>query len=141
MRTLPFSRTERALLGALFAFLALNYALRFTLASREPFSVIETPAQAVEAPKTAGAPQALQLSGLPNEGEPRPFDLLAFLNEAPAERLAELPGIGPVLAGRIVARREEAGSFRRVEEVTSVPGIGPARLERLLAFAREGTGP
>lgn len=133
MRSLAFfSRTERALLGALVAILSVNYVLRFGLAPREPISVIDAAAQAAEAPQGAG---------LPRDGRPRSFDLLALLNEAPAERLAELPGIGPVLAERIVARRQEVGPFRRAEEITSVPGIGPARLERLLVFAQEETGP
>lgn len=138
MRNLPFSRTERALLGALLAFLAASHGLRFALAPPEPLSVIEPPSSAAPAAFPEGSPGPL---GLADEGEPEPFDLLAFLNEASAERLTELPGIGPVLAGRIVARREEAGPFRRVEDVASVPGIGPARLEQLRAIAREGAMP
>ncbi|MCS6880876.1 MAG: helix-hairpin-helix domain-containing protein [Oscillochloridaceae bacterium] len=46
------------------------------------------------------------------------------LNRASAAELEELPGIGPTLAGRIVARREEQGPFRTVEELREVTGIG-----------------
>lgn len=46
------------------------------------------------------------------------------LNRASAAELEELPGIGPTLAGRIVARREEQGPFRAVEELREVTGIG-----------------
>lgn len=48
------------------------------------------------------------------------------LNTATAAELDSLPGIGPVLAERIVAHRGEAGPFRSVEQLDDVPGIGPA---------------
>jgi competence protein ComEA len=50
--------------------------------------------------------------------------------------LDSLPGIGPVLAGRIVAWREEHGRFRSLEELADVEGIGPALLERLAPSVR-----
>ena len=53
------------------------------------------------------------------------------LNDATAERLASLPGIGEVLAGRIVGYREEHGAFASVEELTNVPGIGEGKLESI----------
>ena len=40
--------------------------------------------------------------------------------------LDALPGLGPVLAQRIVDHRSEQGPFRSVEELDDVPGIGPA---------------
>jgi competence protein ComEA len=40
--------------------------------------------------------------------------------------LDALPGIGPVLAQRIVEHRSREGPFRSVEELDDVPGIGPA---------------
>ncbi len=53
------------------------------------------------------------------------------LNLASAEELDRLPGIGPVLAGRIVQYRLRHGRFTRVEELLGVRGIGPRLLERL----------
>ncbi|MCS7166006.1 MAG: helix-hairpin-helix domain-containing protein [Gemmatales bacterium] len=53
------------------------------------------------------------------------------LNRASAEALTALPGIGPKLAQRIVAYRDEHGPFRRVDELLRVPGIGPKTLARI----------
>jgi competence protein ComEA len=48
------------------------------------------------------------------------------LNAATAADLDALPGIGPVLAERIVDHRADHGPFRSVDELDDVPGIGPA---------------
>jgi competence protein ComEA len=51
---------------------------------------------------------------------------LVDLNTAGVAELDALPGIGPVLAQRIVEYRSRQGPFRSVEELDDVPGIGPA---------------
>jgi competence protein ComEA len=53
------------------------------------------------------------------------------INVASAAVLDGLPGIGPVLAQRIVDHRERSGPFRSVEQLADVPGIGPAILAGL----------
>lgn len=53
------------------------------------------------------------------------------LNRATAAELEALPGVGPVLAARIVAWREEHGPFTAVEDLLDVPGIGEAKLAEL----------
>jgi competence protein ComEA len=50
------------------------------------------------------------------------------VNRAEASDLEELPGVGPVLAERIVAHREANGPFETVEDLLEVPGIGEAKL-------------
>lgn len=53
------------------------------------------------------------------------------LNTADAAALETLPGIGPALAERILAYREEHGGFRAVEDLLKVSGIGPRKFEAL----------
>jgi competence protein ComEA len=65
----------------------------------------------------------------------RPLDL----NRATAEDLEGLPGIGPALAARILAARQER-LFSSIEDLERVPGIGPATLQRLRALVAVGAG-
>ncbi|MCF6507637.1 competence protein ComEA [Blastococcus sp. MG754426] len=53
------------------------------------------------------------------------------LNTAGVAELDALPGIGPVLAQRIVDHRSRVGAFGSVEELDEVPGIGPAKAAEL----------
>jgi len=50
------------------------------------------------------------------------------LNRADATQLQDLPGVGPVLAERIVSYREANGPFQTVDDLLDVPGIGEAKL-------------
>ncbi len=63
------------------------------------------------------------------------------LNRATWEDLHALPGIGPVLAARIVEYREEHGPFTSTEELTRVAGIGVKRLSQISPFLRVETTP
>ena len=60
------------------------------------------------------------------------------INRADAEQLTALPGIGEVLAGRIVAYREENGSFLSTQELQNVEGIGEKRLDAILDLITVG---
>ena len=60
------------------------------------------------------------------------------LNRADAEGLSALPGIGPVLAERIIAVRAARGGFSTIDELAEVPGIGPRLLERLAPLLELG---
>ena len=58
------------------------------------------------------------------------------LNRATQAELEELPGVGPVTAGRIIAWREEHRRFTRVEELQEVDGIGPKTYAQLAPHVR-----
>lgn len=56
------------------------------------------------------------------------------LNSATREQLESLPGIGPVLAGRIMEHRDRRGGYSSIADLMEVPGVGPATLARLRAL-------
>lgn len=62
-------------------------------------------------------------------------DSLVNINRADATDLDSLPGIGPVLADRIVADREAHGPFVSVDDLGRVSGIGQALLGGLAGLA------
>jgi len=58
------------------------------------------------------------------------------LNNATAQQLDALPGVGPVLAQRIVQYREQHGGFQSVDQLRHVSGFGERRLQDLRALLR-----
>ncbi|TWE13297.1 ComEA family DNA-binding protein [Rudaeicoccus suwonensis] len=60
------------------------------------------------------------------------------INTADAAGLDSLPGVGPVLAERIIQWRQENGRFTSVDDLGEVSGIGEKMLERLRPLVRVG---
>ena len=56
------------------------------------------------------------------------------LNTATADQLEAIPGIGPVLAQRIIEYRQTRGRFQSVDELLEVRGIGAKRLENMRPY-------
>jgi len=56
------------------------------------------------------------------------------INVAGVESLQKLPGIGPVMAKRIIAHRQKNGYFKSFKDLLEVKGIGPATLEKIRPF-------
>ena len=80
------------------------------------------------------------------EGSPEPLPtwqpaaspgrVAVSLNLATVEELEGLPGIGPVLARRIVEDRARNGQYTRPEDLLRVKGIGPKTLDKLRPYLR-----
>lgn len=75
---------------------------------------------------------ALSSAAIADDGEsglevPGPLNL----NTATKHQLVALPGIGEVMAERILRHREDHGPFRDIEELRSIKGISKRSLEKL----------
>jgi len=61
----------------------------------------------------------------------RPIAEKVDLNRATEKDFEALPGIGPVLAERIVEYRQSRGAFREIDQLRHVKGIGKKKFERI----------
>lgn len=65
-------------------------------------------------------------------------DYLLDINTATKVQLMELPGIGEVIAERIIAYRTTNGDFRAISDLLNVDGIGETKLQQIKGFIRIG---
>ncbi|MBK7188217.1 MAG: helix-hairpin-helix domain-containing protein [bacterium] len=97
---------------------------------------------AVTEPGAGPAPEAA--AGAPPEGDRTlrspasrrkggPAAPLA-INTCSVDSLQMLPGVGPVMAGRIDAARRQGVVFRKPADLLGIKGIGPATVSRLAPF-------
>lgn len=100
-------------------------------------------ASAPRVPQTAHAPSsAKSKSGASIGAAGKPTKLVSAsqgqvnINTADAEKLQELPGIGPAMAGRIVGYRQQAGGFQKAEDLMNVGGIGPKKFSRIAPLVK-----
>ena len=127
-------RTEILLLSAAAIFLFLLEGLTAVWKTPEGVTIRtdrEAPVSAETGRETDGAV-------LTEEPSPEPDGKLN-INTAGAAELTALPGIGEVLAERIVAYREEHGPFTAVEDIQNVPGIGEGKLAAIADRITVGT--
>jgi competence protein ComEA len=71
-----------------------------------------------------------------SQSQPASSDPRINLNLATESELDSLPGVGPVMAGRIIAWRETNHKFHSIEELQEVPGIGPKVFANLKSLVR-----
>lgn len=60
------------------------------------------------------------------------------INAASVEELSALPGIGNVLAQRIVDYRSESGPFRKIDDLMNVTGIGEKKIDTIKQYITIG---
>jgi competence protein ComEA len=53
------------------------------------------------------------------------------INTATPQQLEELPGVGKIIAERIVAHRQQYGPFRRAEHLMMVRGISDSKFRKI----------
>lgn len=111
-----------------------------TLEQLRPWVYVDAPD---EPPPTGavpvrGMPRAASMNPGPKKiADPRePINL----NEASAEELQRLPGIGPKLSQRIVEERQRR-PFKSVDDLDRVNGIGPKTIERLRPYVSTESRP
>ena len=76
--------------------------------------------------------QAATISYADSQSSEQHDTLSVNINTADASELAQLPGIGEVLARRIIDYRRIHGDFTALEQLTNVEGIGVGKLEAIL---------
>ena len=66
-----------------------------------------------------------------DRADPRRFVFIVDINTAGAAELGQIPGVGPVLAQRIIETRNSTGPFLELESLLDVEGIGPRTFARM----------
>lgn len=111
--------------------LSVVFTMGFFLGSNQtPATVQVTVAAPAEEP---AAPQRTN-----DETSSVTADGVVDLNTADQAALETLPGIGPELASRILAYREQYGMFVSKEQIMDVDGIGQGRYEKIEAYLTVG---
>lgn len=147
---------ERKALAFLAAIAALGVAVRGIRAARErradavsvtalarQIAAVDSASGAQAARKRQKAPPARPSGRAPVSAGAAPSTRVD-LDEAGAADIATIPGIGPVLAARIVEDRSRRGPFGSLAGLQRVKGIGPAlagRIDRYVRFSHPLAAP
>ncbi|MCM8813174.1 MAG: helix-hairpin-helix domain-containing protein [Candidatus Omnitrophica bacterium] len=122
----PYELERRKVLLFLVSLLAMGAALRWAQSQWPAAAVTRMPA----------VPAALQPSAaqLPKPAAPAERHAPISINAADVAELKKIPGVGPVIAQRIAAYRQEHGRFQSAADILKVKGIGAKKYERMKDF-------
>lgn len=91
----------------------------------------------VEVPVVGAAPRHRSRRGAHARSRSRRRRVgIVELNAAGEQALAEIPGVGAAIAGRIVEVRDREGPFDSLDELLDVAGMSESRLERARPYLR-----
>lgn len=93
-------------------------------------------AEAPTAPPLAGTDEGNAPQGT---GDVKHGDGKININTATAGELTDLPGIGDVIASRIIDYRTQKGAFTKIEDIQNVSGIGESRYGAIKDLITVGT--
>ena len=102
--------------------------------SNDPATPAPVAAKTPNVPADSGlqsTPQPLQTPRSKPRGSTKPMLGTMNLNAADAKMLQRLPGVGPVIAERIVAYRFKVGAFKTLDQLLKVEGVGKAKLKKM----------
>ncbi len=128
-----------------FVMLTLGYFLGKNSNQSQMQVSVSNPMLTEPAPPTQATTQPLEVTEPATSSEttsvPEATEAVTFpinINTATQQQLMELPGIGEVLAQRIIDYRENVGPYSAVEQLLNVKGIGAKRLSAILDFVTIG---
>lgn len=126
---MKLSKTEMAVAGLTIAFFAFvgGYFLGQSSMGQTVSIRTEFPTPSEEAAVETTAPASAEPDATPTSRK-------ININTASRTELETLPGIGEVLAERIIDYRQNVGKFRTIYDITNVKGIGEKTLAEMEEF-------
>jgi competence ComEA-like helix-hairpin-helix protein len=98
------------------------------LAARSEHRFLYNPAGSVNSSNSTDNTQLAKMAAVPDA---KPADYKIDINHCGVYDIEALPGIGPVLAEKIVVYRDSIGGFKNLDELNDVKGIGPAKFDMI----------
>ena len=133
----PLGRGVLVLCGLVVLSLVGRFAVAGGRVPPAPVSVAASATVPVSVPVAVSAPAPASASAsAPTHSAHATADDPVYLNDATADDLRRLPGIGPKRALAVLALRQRLGRFHQIEDLLRVRGIGRSTLRRLRPLVR-----